>query len=99
MSEVKRWVAGFGHQHAFRVYEGSLDGPIVANCNVPGGVSTGLEAQRNTELIAAAPDLFHALEELEASLSFGGYDLEPERVERACTTARKVLAKAKGNLE
>lgn len=98
MSEVKRWVAGFGHQHAFRVYEGSLDGPIVANCNVPGGVPTGLEAQRNTELIAAAPDLYHALKNLVDKLVI---DDEEGLVEYAepIIEANRALAKAKGNLE
>lgn len=98
MSEVKRWVAGFGHQHAFRVYEGSLDGPIIANCNVVGGVSTGLEAQRNAELIAAAPDLYAALENLVAKLVI---DDEEGLIEYAepIIEANRALAKAKGNIE
>lgn len=57
-----KWVAGFGHQHGFRLYQDSLDGPIIANFNCSGGVASGLEAQANLELCAAAPLMLEALE-------------------------------------
>lgn len=64
-----RWVVGFGHQHAFRLYQGSLDGAIIADFNCVGGVATGLEAQANLELCAAAPELRRSIEVLLEKLS------------------------------
>ena len=63
-----RWVAGFGHQHGFRLYQDGLDGSIIANFNCPGGVATGLEAQANLTMCAAAKKMYDALEELTDAL-------------------------------
>lgn len=100
-----RWVAGFGHQHYFRVYAGSLDGPIVANTSVEGGVTTVQEANANAQLISAAPDMYAALNEL---LLYGNPpnpaegDTEQERGEReyrAVMMSLAALAKARGEVQ
>ncbi len=91
------WNAGFSHQGAFRVYAGSMDDAIVANCNVVGGVATGLEAAANTSLIAAAPDLYkelaHIVSLLEPMEESGSLQV-PGRATR--NAARAALAKARG---
>lgn len=92
-----RWVAGFGHQHAFRLYQGSLDGPMIANFNCPGGVATGLEAQANLTLCAAAKKMYEALEELTDALSiWEGEGTLPKEWEKLLSDAVDTLREARG---
>lgn len=59
-----RWVAGFGHQHGFRLYQDGLDGSIIADFNRPGGVATGLEAQANLIMCAAAKKMYVFIDDI-----------------------------------
>lgn len=92
-----RWVAGFGHQHGFRLYQGSLDGDIIAHFNCSGGVATGLEAQANLTLCAAAKKMYKALEELTDALGiWEGEETLPKEWEPILSDAVDVLREARG---
>lgn len=82
-----------GGAHGVIVYAG--DGYAVASCATYHGRFTNEEAERNSNLIAAAPDLYEALNEIVKSLS----DQDDEgMIEHAqqMIDARLALSKARG---
>ena len=92
-----RWVAGFGHQHAFRVYQDSLDGDIIGHFNCSGGVKTGLEAQANTVLCAHAPQLYAQVEEfVDCMFLWEGEGNLPKEWEAILSNAVELLERARG---
>ena len=99
MSDQPKWTPGpwravMGSRHVVDVFAGDRDVVSVYG----GGV--GFEYRdANAHLIAAAPDLYAALETLSAlnddSGPFGG-EIYQDRVDRAWSAARAALAKARG---
>jgi hypothetical protein len=74
---------------------------IVARVNGKDSLVTGYALKPDARLIAAAPDLYAALAELEAAIldglcNSGLPDFDRERLERARIAARAALEKARG---
>lgn len=75
----------------------SAAGTVCKTPAILGGGSAATNWEANARLIAAAPDLLEALEELERSVFAGSYeDPSHDRIFRALKDARAAIVRARG---